>query len=119
MSIELDRKASFTSHPQPATVVDEEIFCALTGKPLKRDEAYWAPPLVTARELVTTIVHALMHAPDTLGQLLLGEQPNVPYAQDARDLLARRRSAEQMKLLAMLLLVAALIVAPILFLVMR
>lgn len=119
MSIELDRYATFTTPTQPATVVDEEIFCSLTGKPLKREEAYWAPPLVTAQELITTIIHALLHAPDTLGTILLAEQANVPYAQDARELLARRRSAEQMKLLAVFLVIGALIVTPILMLVMR
>ena len=119
MSIELDRYATFTTPTQPATVVDEEIFCSLTGKPIRREEAYWAPPLVTTRELITTMVHAMLHAPDTLGNILLGEQANVPYAQDARELLARRRSAEQMKLLAVLLVIGALIVTPILLLVMR
>ncbi len=119
MSIELDRKGAFTTAPQPPTIVDEEVFCALTGKKLRREEAYWAPPLVTASELITTIVHAVLHAPDTLGQILLGEQSNVPYAQEARELLARRRSAEQMKLLAVLLVIAAIIVVPILMLVMR
>lgn len=119
MSIELDRHATFTTPTQPATVVDEDIVCTLTGKPLQREEAYWAPPLVTARELITSVIHALLHAPDTLGTILLAEQANVPYAQDARELLARRRSTEQMKLLAVFLVIGALIVAPILLLVMR
>jgi hypothetical protein len=109
-----------TSHNQPATaVIDEQLFCALTGKPVSHADAYWAPPLVTARELVGAILTALFRAPGTLSSILFAEQPNVPYAPDARDLLAQRRSAEQLKLLGGLLVVAALIVVPIILIAMR
>jgi hypothetical protein len=43
----------------------------------------------------------------------------VPYAPAAREQLAARRSAEQIKLLGVLLLVVALIAVPILLLAMR
>ena len=43
----------------------------------------------------------------------------MPYAPAAREQLAARRSAEQLKLLVGLLLVVALIAAPILLLSMR
>src|SRR5207247_10956058 len=56
----------------------------LTGVPVSAEEAYWAPPLVTARELVTTIVSNLLRTPGNLGHALFAEQPNVPYAQEDR-----------------------------------
>jgi hypothetical protein len=74
---------------------------------------------VTARDLVGAIFSNLLHTPGNLSQVLFAEQPNVPYAQDARDLLAQRRSAEQLKLLLGLLVVVAVIVVPILMLAFR
>lgn len=100
-------------------VLEEQLHCALTGKPVSAQEAYWAPPLVTARELVSTVFNTLIHAPATLGALLMAEQPNVPYAPDAREELASRRSSEQLKLLLGMLIIVALIVAPILVMAMR
>jgi hypothetical protein len=104
---------------QSAAVVNEQLFCALTGKPIRAEEAYWAPPLVTARDLVLTIVSTVFRTPGNLGHILFAEQPNVPYAQDVREQLAARRSAEQLKLLVGLLFAVAVIAAPILLLVMR
>lgn len=104
----------------PATPdADEQFVCALTGRALAPDEVYWAPPLVTARDLVSTVIATLTRAPGNLGHILFAEQPDVPYAQDVRDQLAARRSSEQLKLLVGLLVVAALIAAPILFLALR
>jgi hypothetical protein len=100
-------------------IVDERLTCALTGKPISAEEAYWAPPLVTARELVAAIWSNLVRSPGNLGHVLLAEQPNVPYAQEAREQLAARRSAEQVKLLVGLLVLVALIATPILILTMR
>ncbi len=102
-----------------AEVVEEQLHCALTGRPINAQEAYWAPPLITARDLVTTIVRAAIHAPSTLGHLLFDEQPNVPYAPEARSQLAARRSREQLKLLLGMLVVLALIATPILLVAMR
>ncbi len=93
---------------------NETLHCALTGKPISADEAYWAPPLVTARELVTTVVKTAWQAPGLLGTVLMAEQPDVPYAQEARQQLAARRSAEQAKLLVLLLVVLAVLLTPIL-----
>lgn len=118
MAMQINTTQQPTTEP-PAMVVDEQLHCALTGKPISPEEAYWAPPLVTFRELVTTVGHTMMHTPNDLGHVLFGEQPNVPYAQDARDLLARRRSAEQLKLLIGLLVLAALIATPIFLIAMR
>jgi hypothetical protein len=100
-------------------VVHEQLYCALTGKPISAEEAYWAPPLVTVRELLSALAHGLLHSPGALGAILFTEQPNVPYAPDVREQLAARRSAEQLKLLVGLLVLVALIAAPILFLAMR
>ena len=100
-------------------VIHEQLYCALTGAPISAEEAYWAPPLVTFRQLLAAIGHGLAHSPGTLGTILFAEQPNVPYAPAAREQLAARRSAEQLKLLVGLLLVVALIAAPILLLSMR
>ena len=105
-----------SAQPEHKTVVEDRLVCALTGKPISAAEAYWAPPLVTARELVATVLNNLLRSPGNLGQVLLAEQPNVPYAQEAREQLASRRSAEQLKLLVGLLVLVALIAAPILFL---
>lgn len=114
--------AELTSQPRMPTretepaVVSGEIRCALTGKPLSLDEAYWAPPLITTRQLVSTVVQTMLTNPGELGQILFGEQPNVPYAPEARQQLASRRSAEQLKLLGLLLLIAALLIVPIVML---
>ncbi len=118
-STEIPTTTAAGASNQSTTVVEEQLFCALTGKPISAEEAYWAPPLVTTRQLVTTILNTLVRSPGNLGYVLLAEQPNVPYAQDAREQLAARRSTEQLKLLLGLLLVVALIAAPILFLTMR
>jgi hypothetical protein len=108
----------YAAEPAKKQVVHEQLYCALTGVPIGADEAYWAPPLVTFRQLLAAIAHGL-HAPSTLGTTLFAEQPNVPYAPAARAQLAARRSAEQLKLLVGLLLLVALIATPILFLAMR
>jgi hypothetical protein len=104
---------------QPAAVVEERLFCALTGRPISHAEAYWAPPLVTARQLVSTVLRTLVTAPANLGPLLFDEQPNVPYAADVRERLAARRSAEQLKLLLGLLTLVALVALPLIWLSMR
>lgn len=101
---------------QAPTIVSEQLFCSLTGKPLRAGEIYWAPPLVTARELVVTIVGTLFRAPGNFGHILFAEQPNVPYAQEVRERLAARRSTEQLKLLVGLLIAAVLIATPIVLL---
>jgi hypothetical protein len=117
MSAQLTSPQNLPSRPaeEPATV-SGELRCALTGKLMHPDEAYWAPPLITTRELVTTLAQTLLSTPGELGRVLMGEQPNVPYASEARAELGRRRSAEQIKLLALLLLVAALLIVPIVLL---
>jgi hypothetical protein len=108
-----------STEPNAKEIVHEQLYCALTGVPISAEEAYWAPPLVTFRQLITAISQGLAHSPGTLGTILFAEQPNVPYAPAAREQLAARRSAEQLKLLASLLLVIALIATPILLLAMR
>jgi hypothetical protein len=100
-------------------MVSEQLHCALTGKPISQADAYWAPPLVTARDLVGVVFANILHTPGNLSHVLFGEQANVPYAQDARDLLAQRRTAEQLKLLVGLLVIVALIVLPIIMLAFR
>ncbi len=90
-------------------VVEGELRCALTGKVITMEEAYWAPPLITARELISTIVVTAIRTPKNLGLILFTEPENVPYAADARDQLAKQRSIEQVKLLLVLLFIAALI----------
>ncbi|RRR67783.1 MAG: hypothetical protein EI684_18480 [Candidatus Viridilinea halotolerans] len=106
-----------TNTQERPTTVNGDLRCALTDKVIHADEAYWAPPLVTAKELIVTILRTLFQNPGALGQILMAEQPNVPYAADARPELGRRRSIEQVKLLGMLLLLAALLVVPIVILV--
>jgi hypothetical protein len=97
--------------------VSGELRCALTGRQIAPEEAYWAPPLITAGALIATIWRTLLSAPGRIGHVLLGEQPNVPYAPEARKELAERRSIEQLKLLALLLLIAAVLIVPIVMLI--
>src|SRR4051795_11058094 len=108
-----------TAESRAKEIVHEQLFCALTGVPVSAEEPSGPPPLVTFRQLVTAITQGLAHSPGTLGAILFAEQPNVPYAPAAREQLAARRSAEQIKLLGVLLLVVALIAVPILLLAMR
>ncbi|HNP72249.1 MAG TPA: hypothetical protein PLO33_09475 [Kouleothrix sp.] len=100
-------------------VIEEQLFCSLSGKPISADTAYWAPPFVTASQLVRAIVDGMLHSPGTLSSVLFDEQPNVPYDPALREQLAARRSAEQLKLLVGLLAVIALIAVPIVLLAMR
>ncbi len=116
MSVE---EPSTTPSDKTQIIVEEQLYCSLTGRPISRDEAYWAPPLVTARELVTTILSTLIRAPHQLGYILFTEQPNVPYAKDVREQLAQRRSAEQLKLLIGMLVVLGLLLLPVFLLVFR
>lgn len=111
MSVQVD---NLPSHPR-TTQVNGELRCALTGQVISADEAYWAPPLVTARELISSVAVTALRTPSNLGHILFEEQSNVPYAPEARQELGSRRSAEQLKLLLFLLLVAALIFVPIFF----
>ncbi|MBC8163049.1 MAG: hypothetical protein H7Z42_17730 [Roseiflexaceae bacterium] len=108
-----------TTFYHPGQASGGPLYCALTGRALSADEAYWAAPLITTRALLSTILSTLRHAPGNLGYVLSSEQPNVPYAPEARELLAQRRSSEQAKLLFMMLLVAALLATPVLLLAMR
>jgi hypothetical protein len=117
MPAEMISSQSPSSRDQEPVIVSGELRCALTGRVLSPDEAYWAPPVVTVRELITTFVSTLMRTPGSLGQVLLGELPNVPYAPEAREQLAARRTAEQLKLLGLVLLIAALLVVPIVLIV--
>lgn len=105
------------SSPADPTVVSSELRCALTGRPLSPEEAYWAPPLITARQLIETTVRTLLSTPGNLGAVLTAELPNVPFAPEARPELANRRTAEQLKLLALLMLIAAVLIVPIVLLV--
>ena len=105
--------------PSFAPPADGPLFCALTGKSIKLEEAYWAPPLITTRELLATAASTLMRSPGSIGDILFGDQPNVPYDPAVRTELAQRRSTEQAKLLFLMLLVAALIFLPVLLLAIR
>jgi hypothetical protein len=116
MSVDLEYEPVIDSRTEPL-VVNGELRCALTGRQLSAEEAYWAPPLITTAELVRTVTQTLFTAPGTLGQVLMADLPSVPYAPEARDLLARRRSVEQVKLLGLLLVIATLLIVPIVFLV--
>ncbi len=109
MSAQMTSQAQNNSAP---VVVSGEVQCALTGKTLRAEDAYWAPPLITARELITAVITNL-RTPSKLGVILFEEQPNVPYDPEARQQLGARRSIDQMKLLGLLLLIAAIIVIPI------
>jgi len=116
MAVDYAETPNMASTP---AVVNEQLYCALTGKPISAETAYWAPPLVTARELVAAVVNGALFAPGTLSLILFEQQPNVPYDPAMREQLATRRSAEQLKLLIGLLTIIALIVVPIVLLAMR
>lgn len=116
MSVELSTPPANPS--QSPLIVNGEVRCALTGKLIKPDEAYWAPPLITTRQLIGTVVTTALRTPSNLGRVLFEEQSNVPYDPAVRDDLGARRTAEQLKLLVLLLLIAALILTPIFLLAM-
>jgi hypothetical protein len=116
MPVELISTPAHPGHDDSAVQIDSEIRCALTGRSLRPDEAYWAPPLVTVRELVATVWRTMTTTPGNLSHVLMSEQPNVAYAPEARQELARRRSTEQIKLLGLLLLIAAALIIPIMLL---
>ncbi|MGQ9927646.1 MAG: hypothetical protein ACUVS4_12355 [Chloroflexaceae bacterium] len=116
MPVELSNPPDLAEGQSQPTVVSNELRCALTGVPVSPDEAYWAPPLITTRQLIATVLRTLFTAPDALGQVLFGELPNVPYAPAAREQLAARRTVEQLKLLGLILLLGALMVVPIVLL---
>ena len=97
----------------------EPLHCALTGVPVSAETAYWAPPLVTAGELVRAITSGLLHSPGTLSRILFDEQAKVPYDPAVREQLAARRSAEQLTLLVGVLVLVALVVVPIVLLALR
>lgn len=101
------------------TAQNEQLYCALTGVPISAETAYWAPPLVTAGELVRAVVNGLLHSPGTLSRVLFDEMPPVPYDPAVREQLAARRSTEQIKLLVGMLVIIALIAVPIVLLAMR
>lgn len=117
MPVQLSQSSAVDSFEREADLVNGELHCALTGKPVRPEDAYWAPPLITTRDLISTVTRALFTNPGYLGQILLGEQPNVPYAPDAREQLGSRRTAEQLKLIGLLLLIAALLIVPMVLLV--
>lgn len=107
------------SSAQPIITTSSPLYCALSGKPINPEEAYWAPPLITTRSLVTTVVSTALRSPANLGPILFSEQQDVAYAPDAKPLLAKRRSAEQAKLLLILLVIAAIILTPVVLLAIR
>ncbi len=111
------QEADMASSDQTTPTSDGMVRCALTGKEISADEAYWAPPLVTTGELVSTLASTLFRNPANLSNVLLGEQPDVPYDPEAREELASRRTSEQVKLLLLLLLIVAIIVVPVYVLV--
>lgn len=117
MPVELSSPPITPSFEQQPVVVNGELRCALTGAAVRPEEAYWAPPLITTQELVATLLRTLFTAPSNLGAVLMGDLPNVPYAPEARQRLAARRSAEQLKLVVLLLLVATLLIVPIVILI--
>ncbi|MBP1467182.1 hypothetical protein EYB53_015820 [Candidatus Chloroploca sp. M-50] len=107
-----------TSSSGPSTtVIKGELHCALTGKSIGPEHAYWAPPLITTRQLITTFVQTLFTNPGALGEVLLGELPNVPYDPAVRQELGNRRTAEQLKLLVFLLMIAAVLIVPMMLIV--
>lgn len=77
--------------------VREQLVCALTSTPINADTAYWAPPLVTASQLVQNgNCEQTGHSPSTPGHVLFDEQPDVPYGQRRANAggPAQRRAAE-------------------------
>jgi hypothetical protein len=116
MPVELISESARPDQEGDAVQIESDIRCALTGRSLRPDEAYWAPPLVTVGELVATIWRTMTTTPGNLSYVLMSEQPNVAYAPEARQELARRRSTEQVKLLGLLLLIAAVLIIPIMLL---
>ena len=117
MATNISESTKETGSQEPLVLTDD-LRCALTNRPLTREEAYWAPPLITTGQLLRTLGQTITRSPSDLGQVLFGEMPNVPYAPEAREQLGTRRTTEQLKLIGLILVVIALIVVPILLMAM-
>lgn len=94
----------------PLEAAPEMVNCALTGKLIRADEAYWGPPLVTFEELIGTTFKTLFTAPGNLKAVMTAEQDDVPYDPAAKPQLIRRRTREKSKLLLMMLVILALLI---------
>lgn len=96
--------------PSSAATSPEMVRCALTGELIAADEAYWAPPLITFEMLIGTFFKTLFTAPSNLKAILFSVDDDVPYAPHVRKQLAQRRTREQLKLLALLLVILAVMI---------
>lgn len=104
--------------PSGETTSATPLRCALTGEVISPEEAYWAPPLITFQQLISTVATTARRSPGDLTHVLFDEQPNVPYSPRAREELAAQRTTEQLKLLGLLLVIALVIAVPIIYLAM-
>lgn len=83
-------------------MADEQLTCARCGKALGPGEANMGPPLITAAELARMAVKtpALLAGPPL---------PDVAYCADCRQIVAKQRTIEQVKVLGFLILLLALV----------
>jgi len=93
-----------------AATSPEMVRCSLTGEWIRADEAYWGPPLITFEMLIGTIFKTLFTAPSNLKAILFSVDDDVPYAPHVRTQLSQRRTREQLKLLALLLVILTFMV---------
>ncbi len=93
--------------------------CALCNKTVSASEAQRGQPLITARQLASTIWSTALHSPGLLGEVLMKELPQVDYCPECREIVAERRQTEQLKFLVSALLILAIIIGVPLLLVLR
>ncbi len=90
--------------------------CAICRAGLCADHTITGQPLITASQLITTILRTAIHAPSMLGEILLKELDQVSYCSSCRETVAERRQAEQLKVAGGLFVALLLIVGLPLFL---
>ncbi|MBA3944458.1 MAG: hypothetical protein H0X37_07845 [Herpetosiphonaceae bacterium] len=84
--------------------------CSLCRQGLCQEHANRWHPLITARQLATTIFNTAVKTPNLLSDILLKEVGQVDYCPDCRELIAERRQSEQIKFLLCALLLMAMVI---------
>ena len=83
-------------------MTEQPVQCARCGKPLAPDEAQLGQPLITAGELLRTIIK-------TPGILTGPPLAEVAYCAECRPIIAQKRVSEQLKVLGLMLLLLSVV----------
>ena len=83
-------------------MTEQQVQCARCGKPLAPDEAQMGQPLITAGELLRTVIK-------TPGILTGPPLAEVAYCAECRPIIAQKRVSEQLKVLGLMLLILSVV----------